>query len=468
MVSTTPDLIVVGAGAAGLSAAIKVARCGFSVQIVEARSRIGGRMCTVRDPVWKVPIELGAEFIHGLPPELWKPLERCQSDIAEVIGEPWCSLNGRLSRCKFFSSVESILNKMHCRGKDESFLNFLDRRFPESTSSRKQEARKRALAYVSGFNAADPNKVGVHWLVESMRAEEKIAGDRAFRSRNGYDDLLDIFRQELIGTGVRVQTETVVKSIAWSRGRALVTTRQDRKSLRLVARCVLVTLPLGVLQAPVRDSGAIRFSPDLPLKKLEALKTLQMGKAFRVTLRFRTRFWATMRPDKNSSETLSHMNYLFTQDDWFPTWWTKMPDKLPIITGWAPACSAERLSGKSLSFAVKQALRSLGSALKIRPGALESLLEDAYCHDWQNDPFSRGAYSYGAVGSDGAQRDLGSPLENTLFFAGEATDTTGHNGTVHGAITSGHRAASQILRGLRQARRKAAGETPAGPAGSKP
>lgn len=157
-----------------------------------------------------------------------------------------------------------------------------------------------------------------------------------------------------------------------------------------------------------------------------------------------------MRPDKNSTETLSRMNYLFTHDNWFPTWWTRMPDRVPILTGWAPARSAERLSGKSQSFVVEQALSSLGSALKIRPGRLASLLEDAYFHDWQNDPFSRGAYSYGAVGSDGAQRDLASPLENTLFFAGEATDTTGHNGTVHGALVSGHRAASLILRGLRQ------------------
>jgi monoamine oxidase len=451
MVSTTPDLIVVGAGAAGLSSAVKVAGLGFSVQIIEARNRIGGRMFTLRDPVWKVPIELGAEFIHGLPPELWKPLEGHQSDIAEVAGEPWCSVNGQLSKCEFFSSVESILKTMNCRGKDESFLNFLDRRFPNlNASSNKQEARRRALAYVTGFNAANPDRVGVHWLVQNMRAEEKIEGDRAFRSRNGYDDLLNIFRQELIETGVRVQTQTVVKSIAWSKGRAVLTTaRQDRKSLRLVAKRVLITLPLGVLQASGRGSGAIRFSPNLPLKKLEALKTLQMGKVIRVTLRFRTRFWDTIRPEKNSSATLSHMNYLFTQDDWFPTWWTRMPDKVPILTGWAPARSAERLSGKGQSFVVEQALRSLGSALKIRPGRMESLLEDAYCHDWQNDPFSRGAYSYGAVGSDGAQRDLASPIENTLFFAGEATDTTGHNGTVHGAIVSGHRAASQILRGLR-------------------
>jgi monoamine oxidase len=445
-----PDLIVVGAGAAGLSAAAEVGRSGFSVQIVEARSRIGGRMFTLRDPVWKVPIELGAVFIHGLPPEIWKPVEKQESDIVEVVGEPWCSVKGQISRCNFFSSVESILKKMSCRGHDESFLSFLDRRFPNSTAnSKKQEARSRALAYVTGFNAADPDRVGVHWLVQSMRAEERIEGDRAFRSKNGYDGLLDIFRQELIETGACVQTETIVESIAWSKGRAVVNAHQGRKSLRLVAKRVLVTLPLGVLQASGRHSGAIRFTPNLPLKKLQALKTLQMGKAIRVTLRFRTRFWDTIRPDKNNRKTLSHMNYLFTQDDWFPTWWTRMPDEVPIVTGWAPARSAERLSGKSQSFVVGQALRSLASALMVRLGRLESLLDDAYFHDWQNDPFSRGAYSYGAVGSDGAQRDLASPLENTLFFAGEASDTTGHNGTVHGAMASGHRAASQILRGLR-------------------
>ena len=77
---------------------------------------------------------------------------------------------------------------------------------------------------------------------------------------------------------------------------------------------------------------------------------------------------------------------------------------------------------------------------------LESCLEAASFHDWQSDPFSRGAYSYAKVGADGAQKALGAPVENTLFFAGEATDTSGHNGTVNGAIASGYRAAAEIIR----------------------
>jgi monoamine oxidase len=75
----------------------------------------------------------------------------------------------------------------------------------------------------------------------------------------------------------------------------------------------------------------------------------------------------------------------------------------------------------------------------------ETWLDAAHFHDWQTDPFARGAYSYAKVGADGAQEALAAPIENTLFFAGEATDTSGHNGTVHGAIASGYRAAQEII-----------------------
>jgi monoamine oxidase len=139
------------------------------------------------------------------------------------------------------------------------------------------------------------------------------------------------------------------------------------------------------------------------------------------------------------------MSFLFSQDDWFPTWWTANPAKWPIITGWAPFRCAERLSGKSNSFVVEKGLQTLGAQLRVSQAELESLLEVAHCHDWQADPFSQGAYSYGKVGSDGAYEALAEPVENTLYFAGEATDTTGNNGTVHGAIASGYRAAKQIM-----------------------
>jgi len=170
-----------------------------------------------------------------------------------------------------------------------------------------------------------------------------------------------------------------------------------------------------------------------------------MGKVIRVTLRFRQRFWDDLRPPHSTeSKSLANMSFLLSHEDWFPTWWTTMPEKLPIITAWAPFHCAERLSGKSTDFIVDKCLHSLSRVLKLSRSELESLLAHAYWHDWQSDPFSRGAYSYVRVGGDNAQQALAAPVESTLFFAGEATDVSGHNGTVHGAIASGHRAAREI------------------------
>ena len=454
--SKNPDVIVVGAGAAGLAAASKLAGIGLSVTILEARDRIGGRMFTFRDPACQAPIALGAEFIHGLAPEIWQPLQSRKVTITEVTGDQWCFQKGGLSHCDLFSEVDAILKTMDANSPDESFLSFLGRRFPDSEINPKQrEAKKRAVSYVTGFNAADPNRVGVHWLVQGMKAEEKIEGDRAFRSLNGYEDFIDIFRQQLAQAGVVIQTEMIVVSVNWSHGRAEIEAHRNRAKevCKFTAPRVLITLPLGILQASADDAAAVRFAPALPRKKMEALKKLEMGKVIRVTLRFKRRFWDEISPPAGPSKNLSDMSFLLSEDDYFPTWWTTMPDKLPIVTGWAPFDSAERLSGKSHSFVIDHALRTLGTLFHFKSDVksveLASLLDAAYFHDWQSDPFSRGAYSYGAVGADGAQEALGSPIENTLFFAGEATDVTGHNGTVNGAMASGYRAAQDILAGIR-------------------
>ena len=444
----TPGVIVIGAGAAGLAAAVELGRAGVPLTILEARDRVGGRMFTRRDPVFSAPIEFGAEFIHGVPPEIWEPLQARNVKIEEVTGEPWCFRNRQLSTCNFFSEVDDILKKMDDHSPDESFLSFLKRCCDPKNDSKKQEAYERALAYVTGFNAADPDRVGVHWLVNGMRAEEQIEGDRAFRAANGYQDLLDIFCGELSQQGVRIQTEIVVHSVRWSQGHAEIEAHRAGESQKFEAERVLVTIPLGVMKAAPDDEGAVRFDPALPQSKLDALTKLEMGKVIRVTLRFKNRFWDTIPAPGEQRKTLSNMGFLFSDDEWLPTWWTTMPRKLPIITAWAPFRCAEHLSGQSESYVVERCLQTLSRLLNTSLDHITPLLGAAYFHDWQNDPFSRGAYSYGAVGSDGAQEALGRPIQNTLFFAGEATDTSGHNGTVHGAIASGRRAAKEILDGF--------------------
>jgi monoamine oxidase len=444
--STGPDLIVIGAGAAGLTAATALAHAGLSVTILEARDRIGGRIFTRRDPKYSAPVELGAEFIHGLPPETLTLLNQRQVRIRELDGDNWCFVDGKLGSCNFFSEAESILSKMDDRKPDQSFLDFLEECCPRANASaRQQHSGEWVLGYVSGFNAADPALVGVHWLVQGMRAEEEIEGDRAFRAEHGYADLVDFFQEQLDAAGVSVLQNTIVEEIRWSPGRAEINLLAPEGASVISAPRVLITVPLGVLQAQSGAKGAIRFAPDLPQQKQNAIRNVIMGKASRVVLRFRERFWKDLPSGNNSSKKMDGMSFLFSHDKSFPTWWTTSPEKLPFLVGWAPFRAAEALAGKEKSFVAEQSLNTLHRLLGVSVPELEGLLEHAYVHDWQSDPFSRGAYSYGRVGGDGMNEALARPIDNTLFFAGEATDVSGHNGTVHGAIASGNRAAAEIL-----------------------
>jgi monoamine oxidase len=442
--SSDPAVIVVGAGVAGLAAACRLGRAGLPVRILEARDRIGGRVFTHFDPNCKCPIEFGAEFIHGRPPEIWDFLRNAKAEVTEVEGDAWCVEEDGLAPCVFWEDVDEILEKMDDSRPDESFANFLERCSGSSNTPTKMRAKQHAQSYVSGFNAADPALVGVHWLVKGMRAEEKIEGHRAFRSRHGYADLLDVFQQDLKTHDIMPATETVVQQVHWNRGGVKVKICDKSGTSTLDAARVLITVPLSLLKSPRSQPGVIQFVPELPLEKKGAMDKMEMGKVIRVTLRFRERFWEGIKPPC-SRQSLSRMSFLFGQDDWFPTWWTAHPAKWPIITGWAPFRSAERLSAHDRTFVVEHSLQTLSSVLRVNQSDLQNMLEDAYSHDWQTDPFSLGAYSYGKVGADKAQETLATPIGDKLYFAGEATDRTGHNGTVHGAISSGYRAAHQIL-----------------------
>ena len=435
-----PDVLILGAGVAGLAAAIDLSRAGQRVEIIEARDRIGGRVLTQFDPSLHHPVELGAEFVHGFAPEIWQPLQRRMIHITGSEGDFWCSSEGRLRPCDFFGGVDDILKEMDTDSPDESFVDFLGRRFAGSGN---EEAKRHAIGYVSGFNAADPNQVSVHWLAHSRDADEKIQGDRAFHIRGGYRELLKIFADELSLRKVTIHLSTIVEKVGWKRGSVQISTRSPHGNLTFSAPRTLVTFPLAVLQRSVEPGGLEpRFEPALRSNKLEALGKLAMGKVVRVTLCFRHRVWEDVTAE---GKTFANMSFLISDNQFFPTWWTQMPDPAPVITGWAPAHSAELLTGMPPTHVIDKALGSLSDLLNLPKAQIQAELVSSYFHDWDADPFSLGAYSYVKVGGEGCQQVLGSPLDNTLFFGGEATDTSGHNGTVHGAIASGKRAAKEML-----------------------
>jgi monoamine oxidase len=223
---------------------------------------------------------------------------------------------------------------------------------------------------------------------------------------------------------------TIVESIEWQPGSAAVHLRSALDSSRetIRSRQVVVTVPLGVLHA-----GAIRFDPE-PRETLAAARALAFGQAVRIVLRFENAFW-------EQNKDLANVGFLLSQEPVFPTWWTPRPVHAPIITGWSAGPKADPLLNEDSKTIIGAALASLERITACKPSRLEA----AYFHDWHADPFAQGAYSYVPAGALPARRRLAEPVENTLYFAGEATDLNGHSATVHGAIASGKRAAHQIL-----------------------
>jgi len=171
-----------------------------------------------------------------------------------------------------------------------------------------------------------------------------------------------------------------------------------------------------------------------------------MGAVIRVTLHFREKFWERVK-DK-TGKPLADLGFLFSEDQHFPTWWSQLPARTPVLTAWSAGPRAEANSGLSQDAVTARALDSLAAILDYDRARLDALLVEAHTHDWQSDPCFGGGYSYVAAGGDGAERELAAPLDDTLFFAGEAANFEGHNGTVNGAMMTGYRVAREILERL--------------------
>ena len=434
-----PDVLIIGAGAAGLAAAARLSQAGLRVSIVEARDRIGGRVLTKHPPGLSSAVELGAEFVHGRPPESFELIKAADLDAQETAGQPFCSTQQGVGKCNFWQRIEKVLERMKKEGShDQSFARFLDELKDPKISAEDKEA---ACKYVRGFHAAHPDDISVQSLIEGMEAEEKIDGDRAFRLPGGYDQLLKALHQQCEKRHVQLRLNSPVRRVRWSRGQVELDVGDNSHKTRLASTRMISTLPLGLLMHSHNGSDSVQFDPPLTAKT-EALSKLRVGHVIRVTMVFRQRFWTAV---KAAGKSLEGMSFLFSEDKAFPAFWSLFPNEAPVLTAWAPAGSAERLSVLSDEEICNQALDAVARAFHLSRSSLQQDLVHAYTHNWQTDPFSRGAYSYIGVGGSEAQRALAAPLENTIFFAGEATNFEGHHGTVHGAIASGYRAAAEIL-----------------------
>jgi|CZKY01.1.fsa_nt_gi monoamine oxidase len=433
------EVVVIGAGVAGLACAHALCEAGLRVTILEARSRVGGRIWTVYPSLTNAPVELGAEFIHGLPREVWQIVERAGLQTHELTGNRWRLEQARLAPMSgSWDLIDSIFRRIDESAPDQSFQDFLE----HACGDLPQHTRIEAAAYVESFHACNASRISAHALARWHRSDREIQGHQGFRFPKGYEGLVRALVAASKPDLLTVRLNTVVTEITWNPGTVEVTAKspeQQHASIR--AEAAVITLPLGVLQAPLGTSGAVCFRPELT-ERAAALKQLEMGAAIRLVLCFRHCFWTD---PKLVRSPMPDMSFLSSSEELFPTWWSSVFAGTAMLTGWSGGVRAEQLSGLGTAALMERGLEALQHVFGIPLETLRDLVQESFVHDWQSDPYCRGAYSYALAGGREAARRLAAPVGNTLFFAGEATDCSGHNGTVHGAIASGQRAATELL-----------------------
>ena len=412
-------MIVVGAGAAGLAAANAIARAGRSVLVLEARERVGGRCWTRRMAGLDIPVELGAEFIHGEAASTRAFLAEAGITAIDSTREQRYLERGRLSPMNAFAEAQrAVAHAPHVKH-DVSFAALLAR----TRLDRKTKTFARMM--VQGFDAADPARVSAQSILEEW-GEGGSLGASQPRPQGGYGALFDWLARSLVAAGARLQLDSPVREVLWKPGAVLASGTSFGRSFAFRGRHAIVTLPLGVLQ-----SKAVRFSPSL--RKADALGKLASGPVIRVAMRFHRPFWEARAP---------RVAFFHVPEAAFPTFWTPLPMRAALLTAWAGGPKAARLSGSPRDRLIARALQAVVAVFGKKA---QEQLASALVQDWQADPCSRGGYSYVLAGGMGARERLAQPLDDTLFFAGEATDTD-EAGTVAGALRSGERAAREVLK----------------------
>jgi len=408
-VINTFDVIIIGAGAAGLACARDLSGRGKRVCVLEARDRAGGRIDTRRIDGLPLPIELGAEFIHGENETTFAIVDAAALAAYQLPDTHCWSRNGKWSPIgNFWATMAKVRRPIARLRRDVSFDEYL--------RSRKLTPRIREMAwnFVEGYHAAHADRISARVLAASD--DELNESPKQFRIQNGYSAVIDVLTTQC----GELRLGTTVTDVTWSKNEVVVNDTFRAKKL-------VVTIPIGVWK-----SGTIRFDPPLAEKE-RVLTKLDAGHVVKIIFRFREPFWD------------ASLNFLHTNDRRVPTWWTAAPMRAPILTAWSGGHAADALLAENPTSRVDRALEAMANAFAKKRKTLEDNLIATYTHDWQADTFSRGAYSYALVGGSHAHRALGKPIENTLFFAGEATSSD-QTGTVAGAIESGYRAANEITR----------------------
>ncbi len=420
------DVVIIGAGAAGMMAALEVVLTGKSVAVIDAENRTGGRTHTIIDSRFEKPVELGAEFVHGDLPLTLQLFKKAGIRKYKTGGDVWQSKSGELKKQQeFITDYDALVEKMKALKQDVSVAEFMKQHLPGVGF---EELRFTLKNYVQGYYAGDIDKASTYALYEELTGGEDVA----YRVEGGYQTLVAYLENECRRKGVAFHLDEKVNEVKWTpSGVEVITSKGLHHSKK-----VLVTVSMGVLQAE-----AIRFTPALP-EKMVAAKSLGFGHVVKINLQFTDAFWKDRSVTKGKN--LNKMNFLFSEQS-IPTWWTQHPHQEALLVGWLGGPPALHFRHHMEEEVVQNALQSLSIIFSIDISFLRKKLKGFCWRDWSADENYYGAYSYNVVNGDSFIKTLLEPVEATLYFAGEGLHPGNEIGTVEAALASGRDVAHQLI-----------------------
>lgn len=421
------SIIIVGGGSAGLMAACELAS-GYKIIILEASENLGGRIRTVVGDNFSMPVELGAEFVHGKLPVTLDLLDKASLKYYPVEGKMYYLNKGQLNKENYGDKYWSeLLNRMKELKNDMPLSNFLEQYFSDD---KYEGLRNSARGFAEGFDLADVSKVSTKSLFGEWSHEEDVQ----FRIDGGYRHLIMYLESECKRNGCEIYTNCVVKKINWKNNEVDVETADGSV---FKANKIIVTVPLHILQSQEKDADYIEFSPSIDTH-IQAAKNIGFGAVIKIILEFDEAFWQTEK---------KNVGFIFTSEK-VPTWWTQLPYENAILTGWLGSSKALQFKHASQQEIVKSALESLSSAFNISFDALHKKLLSHVITDWSTVEHICGGYSYNTIYSVDAKKILNQPVNNTVYFAGEALYEGISEGTVEAALISGKNVAVLIRKNV--------------------
>ena len=416
-------IVVIGAGAAGLMAARELARAGKRVTILEARDRCGGRIHPLPISEFGYAAEGGAEFVHGDAPITRGLLREAGLATLPIQGERWTAKDGRLSQEESREFQNAELHKaLHQLTDDLTVVQFLSKHFAGAAHDRLRHSIERM---VEGYDAADPGKASMLAL-----REEWMNGDRGTQSRvvGGYGALIDFLVKDCRTHSVVLHQSAKVVAIESENGGAAVRCADGSAYLCDVA-ILTVSLPL---------LNEITFPPAERERVAAVAAHIGFGNVIKIVFRFRSRWWLERR------KVLADLIFLLS-DEKIPVWWTQLPDKRPVLTGWFAGPRTGAVSDLDEGLLIGEGLASLANVFQLPPRHLEQSLVAARALNWGKDPFARGAYSYATPQTRQALAAIESRSRSRILLAGEAYYRGKDMGTVEAALAHGLATARSIL-----------------------